>query len=57
MKKQKVIKRIIIILLLSDNLMEKEENPEAIKIKQEFFKNTVNDFKKMFVSYLEQLLK
>ena len=57
MKKQKVIKRVIIILLLSDNLMEKEENPEAIKIKQEFFKNTVNDFKKMFVSYLEQLLK
>ena len=41
----------------SDNLIEKEENPEIIKIKQEFFKNTVNDFKKMFVSYLEELLK
>ena len=42
-----------------DNILEKEEdnNPEEIKIKQDFFKNIVNDFKKMFISYLEKLLK
>ena len=41
----------------SDNLIEKEDNPEEIKIKQDFFKNIVYDFKKMFISYLEKLLK
>jgi hypothetical protein len=42
-----------------DNLIEKKEesNPEEIKIKQEFFKNIVNDFKKMFIFYLEELIK
>ena len=43
----------------TDNLLEKEEenNPEDIKIKQEFFKNIVNDFKKMFIYYLEKFIK
>ena len=42
----------------TDNLLDKEEsNPEEIKIKQEFFKNIVNDFKKMFIYYLENFLK
>ena len=42
----------------TDNLLDKEENnPEEIKIKQEFFKNIVNDFKKMFIYYLEKFLK
>ena len=37
---------------------KKEENiSEDIRIKQEFTKSIVNDFKKMFVSYLETLLK
>ena len=42
-----------------DNLIDKKEenNPEETKIKQEFFKNIVNDFKKMFVFYLEELIK
>ena len=42
-----------------DNLMEKEEenNPEEMKIKQEFFKNIVSDFRNNFIFYLEQLLK
>lgn len=35
-----------------------EENAqEELKIKQEFFKNIVNDFKKVFITYLEKLLK
>ena len=43
----------------TDNLLEKEEenNPEDIKIKQEFFKNIVIDFKKMFIYYLEKFIK
>ena len=42
----------------TDNLLDKEDsNPEEIKIKQEFFKNIVNDFKKMFIFYLENFLK
>lgn len=43
----------------NEDLLEKKEesSPEEIKIKQEFVKNIVNDFKIMFISYLETLLK
>ena len=43
----------------TENLLEngEESNPEEIKIKQEFIKNIVTDFKNMFIFYLEKLLK
>ena len=42
-----------------DNLLDKKEesNIEDTKIKQDFFKNMVGDFKKMFIFYIENLLK
>ena len=42
-----------------DNLVEKkeEDDPMDIKIKNDFIKNIITDFKKMFISYLETMLK
>ena len=43
----------------TDDLVEKKEevDPMDIKIKNDFIKNIITDFKKMFISYLETMLK
>ena len=43
----------------TDDLVEKKEevDPKDIKIKNDFIKNIITDFKKMFMSYLETMLK
>ena len=39
------------------NNEEEEENPERIKIRKEFGNNIGNDFKNVFISYLDKLFK
>ena len=41
--------------ILADN--DEEENPERIKIRKEFGNNIGNDFKNVFISYLDELFK
>ena len=41
--------------ILAEN--DEEENPERIKIRKEFGNNIGNDFKNVFISYLDELFK